>query len=102
MSDVDPLPADYDPSHVFRVVAMPVERGWGVWLRAADDSILASFGLGFPPETPFRPDVIDVLGPLLAATYRVTYDGAGAWDQIGDHWSAIVYEVEQQASSDAE
>lgn len=94
MSDVDPLPAGYDPAHVFRVVAMPVERGWGVWLRAANDSIIDSFGLGFPPETPFRPEVIDVLGPLLATKYRLTYDGIGAWDDIDNHWSAVVYEAQ--------
>jgi len=101
MSDVAPLPADYRPSHVFRVVAMPVERGWGVWLRAADDSIIDSFGLGFPPETPFRPDVIDVLGPLLIAKYRLSYDGAGAWDEIDNHWSAVVYEVEPPMPGDS-
>ena len=97
MSELQPLPADYQPAHVFRVVAMPVERGWGVWLRAADDSIIDSFGLGFPPETPFIPDVIDVLGPLLGAKYRLTYLGTGAWDRIENHWSAVVYELDRSA-----
>ncbi|NUU05880.1 hypothetical protein [Leifsonia sp. C5G2] len=91
----DALPADYDPAHVFRVVAMPVSQGWGVWLRAADDSIIHSFGLGFPPGTPFRPDVLDLLGPILAAQYRLAYHGPESWDELGDdHWSAVVYEFE--------
>ncbi|GAA4174213.1 hypothetical protein [Gryllotalpicola koreensis] len=93
MSDHELLPDGYEPAHVFRVVAMPIERGWGVWLRAADDSIIDSFGLGFPPETPFVPDVLDVLGPLLHERYSLAYQGVGAWDQIEDHWSAIVYEL---------
>lgn len=85
------LPDGYEPAHVFRVVAMPIERGWGVWLRAADDSIIASFGLGLPPQTPFIPDVLSVLGPLLKERFRLEYLGAAAWDQIENHWSAVVY-----------
>lgn len=96
MTAPDPLPPDYKPAHVFRVVAMPVERGWGVWLRAADDTIIDSFGLGFAPGTPFIPEVIDVLGPLLEEKYRLTYLGTGAWDQLENHWSAVVYEVERE------
>ena len=93
MADLpDALPSDYDPAHVFRVVAMPVERGWGVWLRAADDSIIHSFGLGLAPETPFRPEVLDVLGPLLNLQFRLAYMDDGAWDEIDNHWSAVVYE----------
>jgi hypothetical protein len=91
----DALPADYDPAHVFRVVAMPVSQGWGVWLRAADDSIIHSFGLGFPPGTPFIPDVLDVLGPILNVQYALAYHGPESWDELGDdHWSAVVYEYE--------
>ena len=92
MEESPALPDGYQPAHVFRVVAMPIERGWGVWLRAVDDSILASFGLGLPPETPFIPDVLNVLGPLLRDRYRLAYEGAAAWDRIEDHWSAVVYE----------
>jgi hypothetical protein len=88
----DALPADYDPAHVFRVVANPVSQGWGIWLRGADDSIIHSFGLGFPPGTPFIPDVIDVLGPLLNVQYRLAYQDEAAWDEIDNHWSAVVYE----------
>lgn len=91
----DALPADYLPAHVFRVVAMPVSQGWGVWLRAADDSIIHSFGLGFPSGTPFRPDVLDLLGPILAAQYGLAYHGPESWDELGDdHWSAVVYEYD--------
>ncbi|WP_158863048.1 hypothetical protein [Leifsonia sp. AG29] len=93
MTDLpDSLPADYDPAAVFRVVAMPVTQGWGVWLRGADDRIIHSFGLGFPPGTPFLPDVLALLGPLLNLQYRLAYHGDDAWDELGDHWSAIVYE----------
>lgn len=99
MTDLGPLPAGYDPAHVFRVVATPVERGWGIWLRAADDSIVDSFGLGFPPGTPFIPVVTDVLGPLLNTRYRLAYLGTDAWDQIENHWSAVVYEVSAPPSA---
>ncbi len=93
MADLpDALPSDYDPAHVFRVVAMPVERGWGVWLRAADDSIIHGFGLGLAPETPFRPEVLDVLGPILNLQFRLAYMDEAAWDEIENHWSAVVYE----------
>ncbi|WP_344790575.1 hypothetical protein [Gryllotalpicola daejeonensis] len=93
MADAELLPDDYDPSHVFRVVAMPIERGWGVWLRAVDDTIIASFGIGLPAAAAFDPEVLGVLGPLLKEKYRLAYDGTGAWDQIENHYSAVVYEV---------
>lgn len=88
----DALPADYDPATVFRVVAMPVAQGWGVWLRAADDSIIHSFGLGFPPGTPFDPDVLAILGPILNVQYALAYHGPESWDELEGHWSAVVYE----------
>ncbi len=88
----DALPADYHPANVFRVVAAPVEQGWGVWLRASDDSIIHSFGLRFPPGTPFLPDVLNVLGPLLNLRYDLAYEGPAAWDGLENHWSAVVYE----------
>ncbi|MGN6762414.1 MAG: hypothetical protein ACTHJI_13925 [Leifsonia sp.] len=88
----DAVPADYDPAHVFRVVATPVSQGWGIWLRAADDTIIHSFGLGFPPGTPFLPDVLDLLGPILNLQYGLAYHGPESWDELGDHWSAVVYE----------
>lgn len=93
MTDLpDALPADYEPTHVFRVVAMPLDRGWGVWLRAADDSVIHSFGIGLPPEMPFRPDVLEVLGPVLNLQFRLAYMDDSAWDELESHWSAVVYE----------
>ncbi len=95
MTDADDLvPADFDPALVFRVVSTPVDQGWGVWLRAADDGIIHSFGLRFPPGTPFVPDVLDVLGPLLNLRFGLTYGGRAAWDELDNHWSAVVYERE--------
>ncbi|AYG04042.1 hypothetical protein [Gryllotalpicola protaetiae] len=98
MTEQAPLPDGYDPAHVFRVVALPIERGWGVWLRGADDSIIASFGLGLSPETAFFPGVIEVLEPLLNDRFRLAYQGSGAWDQIENHWSAVVYEYASPGS----
>ena len=69
-----------------------LDRGWGVWLRAADDSVIHSFGIGLPPEMPFRPDVLEVLGPVLNLQFRLAYMDDSAWDELENHWSAVVYE----------
>jgi hypothetical protein len=33
-----------------------------------------------------------VLGPLLNVQYRLAFHGPESWDELEDHFSAVVYE----------